>query len=149
MSSQPDLLVIGYGNTLRGDDGVGVRVAEAVAALQLPGVRALTCHQLAPEDAERVSQAARVVFVDAAAAGGSGLQVLTLAPDDTTQLMAHAADPRTVLALAREIFGHAPEAWALTIPAIQMGFSEELTPQARQGLDQAVAWIRELAATPS
>jgi Ni,Fe-hydrogenase maturation factor len=25
-----DLLVIGYGNTLRGDDGVGPRVAEAV-----------------------------------------------------------------------------------------------------------------------
>jgi Ni,Fe-hydrogenase maturation factor len=30
------LLVIGYGNTLRRDDGVGPRVADAIAALALP-----------------------------------------------------------------------------------------------------------------
>lgn len=148
MSSQCEFLVIGYGNTLRGDDGVGVRVAEAVAALHLPGVHTMNCHQLSPEDAERVSQAGRVIFVDAAA-GGSEVQLVPLSPGETTQLMAHAADPRTVLALAREIFGHAPEAWALTIPAVRMGFSEELTPQAQQGLEQAVQWIRSLAASPA
>ena len=32
-SPRPVLLVIGYGNTLRGDDGVGPRVADAVEAL--------------------------------------------------------------------------------------------------------------------
>ena len=31
MMKTHDLLVIGYGNTLRGDDGLGPRVAEAVA----------------------------------------------------------------------------------------------------------------------
>ena len=36
--SPAGILVIGYGNTLRGDDGVGPKVAEAVAALALPGV---------------------------------------------------------------------------------------------------------------
>ena len=36
-----DFLVIGYGNTLRGDDGVGPRVAEAIEKLNLPGVRTL------------------------------------------------------------------------------------------------------------
>ena len=149
MSSQREFLVIGYGNTLRGDDGVGVRVAEAVAALQLPGVHAMSCHQLSPEDAEHVSQAGRVVFVDAAAGGFSEVQLVPLSPGETTQLMAHAADPRTVLALAREIFGHAPAAWALTIPAARMGFSEELSPQAQQGLKQAVQWIRKLAASPA
>ena len=34
---EAELLVIGYGNTLRGDDGVGPRVAEAVEKLNLPG----------------------------------------------------------------------------------------------------------------
>ena len=60
------LLVIGYGNTLRGDDGVGPKVAEAVEALQLPGVRTLVCQQLSPEHAEPISRARVVVFVDAA-----------------------------------------------------------------------------------
>ena len=34
-----DFLLIGYGNTLRSDDGVGLRVAEGVASA--PAVRAL------------------------------------------------------------------------------------------------------------
>ena len=67
-SSEPStrLLVIGYGNTLRGDDGVGPRAAEAIATLALPGVRALVCPLLTPELAEAVSQAGVVIFVDAA-----------------------------------------------------------------------------------
>ena len=59
-------LIIGYGNTLRGDDGVGPRVAETVAALNLPGVRALVCPMLMPEIADPISRAHTVIFVDAA-----------------------------------------------------------------------------------
>ncbi len=61
-----DFLVIGYGNTLRGDDGVGPRVVEAIEKLNLPGVRTLVCQQLSPEYADPVSRAHTVVFVDAA-----------------------------------------------------------------------------------
>ena len=61
-----ELLIIGYGNTLRRDDGVGPRVAEAVGKMNLPGVRTLICQQLSPEHADPVSQADIVIFVDAA-----------------------------------------------------------------------------------
>jgi hydrogenase maturation protease len=44
-----DLLVIGYGNELRSDDGVGPRVARAVAEWRLPGVEAIAVHQLTLE----------------------------------------------------------------------------------------------------
>ena len=64
--SPASLLVIGYGNTLRRDDGVGPKLADAVAALGLTGVRTLACALLTPELAEAVSQAQRVIFVDAA-----------------------------------------------------------------------------------
>ena len=61
------------GNPLRGDDGVGWRVAEAVAAA-LPDAVAdvLTVHQLTPELAEPISRAERVIFIDAAAEGKPG-----------------------------------------------------------------------------
>ena len=42
-------LVIGYGNTLRSDDGVGVWIAGQLAVLHLPNVDVRTCHQLFPE----------------------------------------------------------------------------------------------------
>jgi len=162
-TNQPSgFLVIGYGNTLRGDDGVGPRVAEAIEKLNLPGVRTLVCQQLSPEYADPVSRAHTVVFVDAeliegytlkvAGSESSSLQPSTcnfqpirwrkLEPGESSQIMAHAADPRTMLALARDVFGRAPEAWWLTIPAVDLGFREELSPEVRRGFDEAVKKIQ-------
>lgn len=139
-------LVIGYGNTLRSDDGVGAKVAEAVSALQLAGVESLACAQLTPELAEPISGARLVVFVDAALDAPREVQLRPLTPADTSQLMAHAADPRTMLALARDVFGHAPEAWWLTIPIEDTGFGEELSAFARCGFDEALRRMTELIA---
>ena len=144
-TNQPSgFLVIGYGNTLRGDDGVGPRVAEAVEKLNLPGVRTLVCQQLSPEFADPVSRAHTVVFVDAAVDTPREVQLRKLEPGESSQLMAHAADPRTLLALARDVFGHAPQAWWLTIPAVKLDFSETLTPEAQRGFAEAVEKIQKL-----
>jgi hydrogenase maturation protease len=169
---ETELLVIGYGNSLRRDDGVGPRVAEAVEELHLPGVRTLATHQLSPEHAEPVARARRVVFVDAIVNAGGQWQVISdkkiwqatsgekschpapdtghvqwrkLEPGETSQLMAHAADPRTLLALARDVFGHAPEAWWLTIPAVKLGFGTDFSPETEAGFHTAIAEIRKLA----
>lgn len=141
---QPVLLVIGYGNTLRGDDGVGPRVVEAVAALGLPGVRTLVCQQLSPEHAAPIAEADAVVFVDAAVDASGEVQLRPLIPNTTSQLMAHAADPRTMLALSRDVFGRVPRAWWLTIPAVQLGFSEVLSPTAQRSAVVALHKIRTL-----
>jgi len=144
MSEPSGILIIGYGNTLRGDDGAGPRVAEAVEKLQLPNVRTLTCQQLSPEHADPISRAAMVIFVDAAMDAPKEVQLRPLEPGETTQLMAHAADPCTMLALARDVFGHAPKAWWLTIPAVNVEFSEVLSPHARAGLAAAVTRIKSV-----
>ena len=133
----------GYGNTLRRDDGVGPRVAEAVAALGVAGVRALACPLLTPELAEVVSQAQVVIFVDAAVDSPREVQFRKLVPADSSQIMAHAASPATLLALARDVFGHAPEAWWLTIPVEDLGIGEEFSSLAKRGFERAVQEIRK------
>ena len=143
--SPEGLLVIGYGNTLRRDDGVGPGVAEAVAGLALPGVRTLACPLLTPELAEAVSQAHVAIFVDAAVDAPREVQLRTLAPAGSSQVMAHAASPATLLALARDVFGHAPEAWWLTIPVEDLGIGEELSPLARRGFEIAVREVKKCA----
>jgi hydrogenase maturation protease len=144
--SPAGLLLIGYGNTLRRDDGVGPKVAEAVAALGLPGVRALACPLLTPELAEEVSWANMVIFVDAAVDAPREVQMRKLAPAAGSQLMAHAASPATLLALARDVFGHAPEAWWLTIPVEDLGLGEYLSPLAQRGFELAVEQVKKCAA---
>ena len=141
----PNLLVIGYGNTLRGDDGVGPRVAEAVAALNLPGVQTLTSHQLTPELAEPISKARGVVFVDAAVDAAPDIALRELTAAEPGMLMGHAVDPRLLLALARDVFGGQPKAWLLTVPASDLNFGDHLSETAERGVQIAVEKIRALA----
>ena len=138
------LLIIGYGNTLRSDDGVGPRVAEAVMGLRLPAVEALSCPQLTPELSEPISRARLVIFVDAAVDSPRDVQFRKIAPADSSQIMAHAADPRTMLALSRDVFGHAPEAWLLTIPVTNIGIGEDLSPFAQSGFSIGLRKVQAL-----
>ena len=85
-----------------------------------------------------------MVFVDAAVDAPREVQLRKLEPGESSQLMAHAADPRTLLALARDVFGHAPQAWWLTIPAVKLGFGEDLSPEAQRGFEKAVQEIKNL-----
>jgi hydrogenase maturation protease len=144
-----NLLVIGYGSTLRCDDGVGPAVAEAIAAMNLPGVQTLACHQLLPELADAISKAGRVVFVDATVDGTSEVQLRELTAATSGQIMAHAADPQTLLALARDVFGRCPPAWWLTIPVQNTELGEEFSAVAQQGVQLAIEKIRILAQTAS
>jgi hydrogenase maturation protease len=143
-----NLLVIGYGNELRCDDGVGLKVVAALEQLNLPGVSTIACHQLTPELAEPVSQAQRVIFVDATMDVASGVGLRELKPSESSQRMAHAADPRTLLALARDVFGRFPAAWWLTIPIEKIEFGSELSPLALRGFQLAVEKIQSLANIP-
>jgi hydrogenase maturation protease len=139
-----DLLVIGYGNTLRRDDGVGPRVADSVDALRLAGVRTISCPQLTPELADPLSRAGAAVFVDVAADPAETMRMRRLDPSGTSQILAHAADPQTLLALSRDVFGRAPDAWMLTVPAEDLAFGEQLSPTAVRGVRKAVQAIRAL-----
>ena len=139
------VLVIGYGNTLRSDDGVGPAVADEIEKLGLADIASVSCPQLTPELAEPISFARRVIFVDAALDGSQDVQLRSLAPADSSQIMAHAADPQTMLALARDVFGHAPEAWLIAIPVENIELGEELSPLAKAGSEKAIEKIVALA----
>jgi hydrogenase maturation protease len=139
-----DFLIIGYGNTLRGDDGAGPHVAEAAAAMNFPGVRVQVCPLLAPELADPISQSRAVIFVDAAVDAPQEVRLVKLLPAESAQIISHAADPRTLLALARDVFGHAPEAWCLTVPAVKFDFGGEFSTQTQRGVANALKKIEVL-----
>ena len=142
------LLVIGYGNELRSDDGVGPKIAAAVEELNLKSVRTVSCQQLTPELAELISKVDRVVFVDAARDGSSSVDLRPIEPMETEPVMTHATDPQSLLALARQVFGHCPTAFWLTIPVVNIGFGDQLSGSAQEAIKIAVAKIRSLVENP-
>ena len=75
--STPSWLVIGYGNSLRRDDGAGLLLAASVAAdMAAAGepVRLVQVQQLAPELAEEIAapHVGGVIFVDTTPAHAAG-----------------------------------------------------------------------------
>lgn len=59
------IVVIGYGNTLRGDDGFGQLAARLLEARQIQGLEVIASHQLNPELAAWLAEARFAVFLDA------------------------------------------------------------------------------------
>src|SRR5689334_8932792 len=109
-------LIIGYGNTLRGDDAVGCYVAN-VLAHRLDFARVKVCPQLTVELADDVARAPWVIFVDADAEEPAGkLRVEPLDPDKyLPRMFTHHVPPASLLTCAQQLFGSAPPAWLFAI----------------------------------
>ena len=69
MSNRLRILLLGYGNPGRRDDGLGPALAEAVEKLDIPGVDVDSNYQLIVEDAHTIAGHDVVIFVDADVAG--------------------------------------------------------------------------------
>lgn len=129
------VLLIGYGNLLRSDDGVGPAIVSRLAAIFYDNPRGafLAPHQLTPELAEDLAGAQRVVFVDATVelpAGevgirrldGASVQAAAVAP------LGHHATPEALLALCYGLYGRAPCAWSIGVGVANLEVGDRLSP---------------------
>lgn len=142
------VLVIGYGNPLRGDDGFGWHVARSLCQDEADGVlEVIACHQLTPELAELVSRARLVIFIDAELGevpGQFSCQAVEPQCGFTTSL-SHQLDPPTLLAWAQSLYGTYPPAVLLCVTGQSFAHEEELSPAMRATLPAVQAKVRELA----
>jgi len=105
------ILVIGYGNPLRGDDGFGALAAGYVEKRQIPGVEVIVSHQLNPELAALLSISSHAIFLDAVAGDQPGtLRATPVEHCDLSSSGMHHFEPGSLLALAQAIYGQAPPA---------------------------------------
>jgi len=131
-------LVIGYGNTLRGDDGAGIRAAERLAG-RLPGVDVVTAHQLQPELAETISHYARVFFLDASAEA-SDIRSFVLTPAAAhIPGVSHDHSPEALLELCQNLYGRVPErTFLIAIPGQTFDLSEHLSAFTEKKIERAI-----------
>jgi len=131
---QPHLLVIACGNSLRGDDGAGLLLAERlVTGWRAAGlsVQHVAVQQLTPELAESIAAdgVAAVVFVDTAVGQTErGIAVQQVSANDGTPSLGHHLDPTLLLLYAQHLYAQQPPAWLVTIPGEAFGLGEELSP---------------------
>jgi hydrogenase maturation protease len=137
------VLVIGYGNPGRQDDGLGPAVAARIDSLGWPNLNALDNYQLNIEDAVDVAAHDVVWFVDAAKAGQAPYAVHDVAPAATIEFTSHILRPEAVLAIAQQCYGGAPKAFLLAIRGYEFEFVEALTRDACDNLRAALAMLTD------
>jgi hydrogenase maturation protease len=142
------ILVIGYGNPLRSDDGFGLRAVEQLKKdIKGQEVDLVECQQLTPELAERVAKTDLVLFVDADTDGVSGTmhtRRIKASAGQNSDALLHHLDPAGLLGLTQALYKKSPEAMLLTVTGECFGFGKQLSAEVAKALPGVVHHIEEI-----
>lgn len=141
------ILLYGFGNPARGDDGLGPALAAAIEELGISNLTVDANYQLTVEDAAEIAGYDAVVFADAATQGPTPFWFSRI--DDTSigssiGWTSHSVSPVQVVALARGMFASKVAAYTLGIRGYEFGeLDEALSSQAIDNLTEAVTFARK------
>ena len=138
----PKVVVIGFGNPGRLDDGLGVALASALEWRRLPGVTIEADYQLNVEHAAVAATHDVAVFVDADVSCPPPFRFERLEPEVKLSFSSHSLSPASVLGVARSLLGAMVNGYVLGIRGYAFNeFGERLSPEAVANLDEAVEFL--------
>jgi hydrogenase maturation protease len=141
MGMKPSMLILGIGNPLRGDDGIGVYVCAQLEELNTPRISVQTTHQLYTEWIYIFRQYDVVLLVDASLSDQEVvIRPISTAPVSSVNLSHHVAASQ-VAALTSLIVGSATRFFECAVPGDAFGLSDQLSEKGRMHADLAVAMI--------
>jgi hydrogenase maturation protease len=159
-SAPRTLLLVGYGNDSRRDDGVAAHILRGLLATlgvdaHIGGeydvdcgarLKAMFLHQLAPELAEVAAAYDTVVFIDAHVDTVEWDPVSWRPVDAVVEagMLGHHLKPGVIVALAETLYGRRPTAYLLSVLGHDFDFGEILSAETADLAEQAVARLQEL-----
>lgn len=139
------ILLIGIGNRGRGDDGLGWAFLDSVKNEKNLNAELVYKYQLNIEDAELISSADKVLFIDAFNGElANGFSYEECQVKDSFEFTTHALNPGVVLSLAKNLFNATPQANVLSIKGIKWELGEGLSETALNNLEKASSYFYDL-----
>lgn len=141
------ILVYGYGNPGREDDGLGIelvrRLEEWAKEIEFPEIAFDSNYQLNIEDAETIAERDMVIFADASTEEIDDFIFTEVGAENNVTFTTHAASPGYIVKLCTDLFGKYPEVYLLHIKGYQWDFNEGLSEKAKDNLEKALAFIED------
>jgi len=142
------ILLIGYGNPARADDGLGPAVAESIELKNLPGVTVEADYQLTIEDSAQVAEHDVAIFADASVNCSEPFSFEPLTAKEGGSFSSHSVEPAEVMALAENLFKSKAKGFMLAIRGYEFDkFDSPLTEKAKQNLSKALVFLENLLKT--
>lgn len=137
------VLVIGFGNPGRRDDGLGPALVAELEKSAIPGVTIDSDYQLTVENAAAVAEHDVVIFVDASVSGDRAFTFKRVEPKVEISFSSHSVTPEAVLGLAQQLFAAGTDGYILSIHGYEFEeMRESLTETARVNLDSALGFLQ-------
>ncbi len=149
MTDIKKILLYGYGNPGRQDDGLGNEFVEEmekwVEENKITNVEFDSNYQLNIEDADTISDKDIVVFIDASIEENvNDFFIDEIEPSKAkVEFSMHAVSPAFVVNLCNDIYDKFPKCYLIHIKGYEWDFAEGLTEQARKNLDKAIAYVKD------
>ncbi len=138
----PDILVIGCGNPLRGDDGVGwYCVDELMKSMKGYDIEFVKCRELTPELSEELSRANFALFIDSSVEDGDDLvrQDELLPSRSDGWFDTHRLEPSGLLSLSEAIYGNVPRSFLLSVRGQSFEYEERISDAAADSIGELVS----------
>ena len=150
MSTSPKmkLLIVGIGNTLRSDDGVGAYVCEKMEKLNLPGTTTIIVQQLQVEMIEEMSHYDHVIIVDASATNDT-IQFEPLQENlQQTVASSHHVNASLIQTLSQKLYNKTLSLYLCAIPGSNFDTGDTLSIDTEKTAKEAIVliktWINKL-----
>jgi hydrogenase maturation protease len=141
------ILIYGYGNPGREDDGLGIELVKRLENWSkqsgLSGIAFDSNYQLNIEDAEIISEKDVVIFADASTEEIDDFIFTEVTGEDNVSFTTHAASPGYIVKLCSDLFGNSPRVYLLHIKGYQWEFRESISAKAEHNLNNAYEFMKD------
>lgn len=152
MSKTLDILLYGYGNPGRKDDGLGPilvdLVEEWIIEQEIKNISIDSNYQLNIEDAYNIRDYDIVIFIDASIEDIDDYIVTRVEPSDKVNYTMHSVSPSFVLNLCNKIYHYTPETFLLHIKGYEFQLQEGLSKKGQKNLESAFIFVKNLLVEP-
>jgi len=141
------IIVIGIGNPLRGDDGIGWYTVDRLEeSLESREIEFTKCVELTPEFSEKISRSKFALFIDSRVESQEAeIKEEHIVPAEVfPALETHRLDPAGILAFSRSLYGKIPEAIMLTVEGKSFEYGEEISLETEQRVESLLVRAREI-----
>jgi hydrogenase maturation protease len=142
----PRILIYGYGNPGRQDDGLGIMLSEEIEkwthSSNLSNIDVDQNYQLNIEDAEKISKYDLVIFIDASVNDIKSFTFDIIKPDLKTDFSMHSVTPSFVVGICEQIFGYHPQAYQLQIKGYKWEFMRDVSSGAKRNLLASLDYLK-------
>lgn len=134
------IAIVGIGNALRSDDGLGNYITETIEQLQIKNVKTFIVHQLQIELLEELQDFNSVIFVDASLKNEEVI-FEEIKQDLSVASSSHRISAEMLVQLSKKLYQKQIHFYSCAVKGYYFNMGESISPQAKANAKKAIEKI--------